>query len=102
MKVAPLRLIPVAGFLFVHRVPLLLGVLELFEQIWIEDGRADLVLAGGPLAEINTTAAIGAKRRVFGVEKDGRVTGGAAKGFGSRHTIFWMSEAYSRMRATRS
>jgi hypothetical protein len=63
---------------------LLVGVLEVFEEVGIEDGRADLVVAGGPLAEVNGAAAFGTERDFWGVKGDGLAADGAVEGFGHR------------------
>jgi hypothetical protein len=55
--------------------------LELFEKIGVEDRRADLVVARGPLTEIDQTAAIRAERNVFAREIDGFFADGAEEGF---------------------
>ena len=41
-----------------------LGLLKLFGEFGIEDGRRDFVVAGGPLAEIDQAAAVRAERDV--------------------------------------
>jgi len=43
---------------------------EVFEDFGIEDGGADLVDAGGPLAEVDFATAVGAEGEVFTVEQD--------------------------------
>ena len=63
---------------------LLLGVLEIFEEVGVEDGRADLVVAGGPLAEVDDTAALGAEGDLGGVEGDFLAADGAVEDFDGR------------------
>jgi hypothetical protein len=55
---------------------------KVFEDFRVEDGRADFVDAGGPLAEVDLAAAVTAEREVFAVEGDEFVAGGAAEEFG--------------------
>jgi hypothetical protein len=43
---------------------------EVFEDFRVEDGGTDFVDAGGPLAEIDFSAAVGAEWEVFVVEAD--------------------------------
>jgi hypothetical protein len=43
---------------------------QVFEDLGVEDGRADLVDAGGPLAEVDFAAAVRAEREVLVVETD--------------------------------
>src|SRR5580698_4360971 len=58
------------------------GAAEVFEDFRIEDGRADLVDAGGPFAQVDFAAAVAAEREVlvFGADQHG--AGGAAEQFG--------------------
>ncbi len=72
----------VAGSLLVDRVLLLLGVLEVFEEVGVEDGGGDFVVAGGPLAEVDEAAAVGAEGEVFVGGEDDFAAGGAEEGFG--------------------
>jgi hypothetical protein len=76
--VAPLE--GVVGF--AGGVLLLLGVLEIFKEIGIEDGGGDFVVAGGPLAEVDGAAALGAEGNFGGVEGDKFFADGAVKWFG--------------------
>jgi hypothetical protein len=52
---------------------------EIFEDFGVEDGRADLVDAGGPFAEVDFAAAVTAKREVLVVETDQHAAGGAVE-----------------------
>ena len=54
---------------------------QVFEHVGIEDGRADLVDAGGPLAEVDLAAAVTAEREVLAIERDEFRAGGAAEEF---------------------
>ena len=63
-------------------VVLLLGVLEVFEEVGVEDGGGDFVVAGGPLAEVDGAAALGAERDFGGVEGNEFLADGAVEGFG--------------------
>ena len=67
---------------------LLLGVLEVFEQIGIEDGRGDFVVSRSPLAEIDGAAAVGAEGDVGGVEWDFLAADGTFEDFGG-HGYFY-------------
>jgi hypothetical protein len=70
-------------------VVLLLGVLEVFEEVGIEDRRRDFVITGGPLAEVDGAAALGAERDFGGVEGNEFLADGAVEGFGhGRHVAF--------------
>ena len=63
-------------------VGLLLGVLDVFEEVGVEDGGGDFVVAGGPLAKVDGAAALGAERDFGGVEGDEFFADGAVEGFG--------------------
>src|ERR1700735_4906951 len=63
-------------------VVLLLGVLEVFEKVGVEDGRGDFVVAGGPLAEVDGATALGAEGDFGGVEGGEFFADGAVEGFG--------------------
>jgi hypothetical protein len=63
-------------------VLLLLGVLEVFEEVGVEDGGGDLVVSGGPLAEVDGATALGAEGDFGGVEGDEFFADGAVEGFG--------------------
>jgi len=67
---------------------LLLRVLEVFQQIGVEDGRRDLVVARSPLAEVDGAATVGAERDVGGVEWDFFAADGAFQNFGSHDDLF--------------
>ena len=54
---------------------------QIFEYFGVEDGRADLVDAGGPLAEVDLAAAVRAEGEVLAVEQDQLGAGGAAEDF---------------------
>jgi hypothetical protein len=64
---------------------------ELFEKIGILDGGADLVVAGGPLAEVEDAAAVGAEGEVFVGGEDDLAAGGAEEGFG--HSVSILRDA---------
>ena len=72
----------VAPLGFVGGVLLLLGVLEVFEEVGVEDGGGDFVVARGPLAEVDGAAALGAEGDFEGVEGDFFAADGAVEGFG--------------------
>jgi hypothetical protein len=72
----------VAPLGFVGGVLLLLGVLEVFEEVGVEDGGGDFVVARGPLAEVDGAAALGAEGDFGGVEGDFFAADGAVEGFG--------------------
>jgi hypothetical protein len=55
---------------------------EVFEDFRVEDGGADFVDAGGPLAEIDFAAAVTAEGEVLVVEADQFAAGGAAEELG--------------------
>ena len=54
---------------------------EVFEDFRVEDGGADFVDSGGPLAEVDFAAAVAAEGEVLVVEADEHATGGAAEKF---------------------
>jgi hypothetical protein len=58
------------------------GAGELFEEVGVLDGGGDFVIAGGPFAEVDAAAAVGAEGEVFVPGKDDGAAGGAAEGFG--------------------
>jgi hypothetical protein len=60
---------------------LLLCVLEVLEEIGVEDGRAYLVVARGPLAEVDGAAAVGAEGDVGVGERDFFAADGALEDF---------------------
>ncbi len=71
----------------------LVGTRELFEKIGVLNRGRDLVVAAGPFAEVDATAAVGAEGEVFVAGEDDVATGGTAKGFDGRckllrHSIF--------------
>jgi hypothetical protein len=78
---------------FVGGVLLLLGVFEVFEQVGVEDGGADFVVARGPLAKVDEAAAVGAERDVLGVEWDGFAADGAVEDFGHGRACFMLIAA---------
>ena len=61
---------------------LLLGVLEVFEEVRVEDRGANLVVARGPLAEVDGAATVGAEGDVGVGGEDGLFADGAGDGFG--------------------
>ena len=71
-----------AGSVFVVLAIGFVGAGELLEKVGVLDGSGDFVVAGGPLAEIDATAAVGAEGQVFVPGKDDGAAGGAAEGFG--------------------
>ena len=58
-----------------------IGPGEFLEEVWVLDGAGDLVVAGGPLAEVDTAAAVGAEGEVLAASDDDVAAGGAAEGF---------------------
>jgi len=54
---------------------------EVFEDFRVEDGGADFVDAGGPLAEVDFAATVAAEGEIFVVEADQHAAGGAAENF---------------------
>ena len=77
-----LGLVLPGGFFFLHGGTLLFGVLEVFEEVGVEDGGGDFVVPGGPLAEVEDAAAVGAEGEVLVGGEDEFATGGAEEGFG--------------------
>ena len=55
------------------------GTGELFEKVGILDRGRDFVVAAGPFAEVDATAAVGAEGRVFASCKNDVAAGGATK-----------------------
>jgi hypothetical protein len=55
---------------------------QVFKQFWVEDGRADPVDPGSPLAEVDFAAAVTAEGEVLAIECDKHGAGGAAEEFG--------------------
>ena len=53
------------GLIFVVLAVVLVGAGELFEEVGVLDGGGDFVIAAGPLAEVDTAAAVGAEGEVF-------------------------------------
>lgn len=82
MRVARTALLFVAGLFFGGGVLLLLGVLEIFKEVGVEDGGGDFVVPGGPFAEVDHAAAVGAEGEVFAGGEDDFAAGGAEEGFG--------------------
>jgi hypothetical protein len=77
------------GLIFVAGVGMALGLgaSELFEQVGILDGGGDFVVAGGPFAEVEDAAAIGAEGEEVAGDQDDFAAGGAEESFGwSGHT----------------
>ena len=62
---------------------LLLGVFEVFEQIRIEDGGADLVVSRGPFAEVDGAAALRAEGDFGGVDGNDFLADGAVEDLGA-------------------
>jgi len=71
-------------------VVLLLGVLEVFEEVGVEDGGRDFVVAGGPLAEVDGAAALGAEWDFGGVEGNEFFADGAVERFGHGDGHAWL------------
>jgi len=71
---------------------LLLGMFEVFEEIGVEDGGGDFVLAGSPLAEVDGAAAVGAEGDIEGVEGDWLAADGAVEDFGHGRNDLIMEE----------
>jgi len=57
-------------------------LVEAFENLGVEDGRADLVVARGPFAEVEDAAAVGAEGEVFAGGEDDLAADGAEERFG--------------------
>jgi uncharacterized protein (DUF885 family) len=71
------------GWGTVFALPRLAGEQKLFEEVGVLDGRAEiLVVAGGPLAEVEDAAAVGAEGEVFVGGEDDLAAGGAEESFG--------------------
>jgi hypothetical protein len=66
-------------------VTLGLGARELFEEVGILNGGGDLVVAGGPLAEIEEAAALGAEGKVLAGGENDFATSGAEECFRGSH-----------------
>jgi len=62
--------------------PISVQAAEVFEDFRVEDGGADPVNAGGPLAEVDLAAAVGAEGEVLIGEANQHAAGGAAVEFG--------------------
>ena len=60
------------------------GAGEFFEEVGVLDGGSDFVVAGGPFAEVDAAAAVGAEGEVFIPGKDDGAAGGAAEGLDLR------------------
>jgi hypothetical protein len=58
------------------------GAGELFEEVGVLDGGGDLIVAGGPFAEVEDAAAVGAEGEVLVGGEDYFAAGGAEEGFG--------------------
>ena len=65
-----------------------LGAGEFFEEVRVLDGGGDLVVAGGPLAEVDTAATVAAEGEVFVGGEDDGAAGGAAERFDFRSGVF--------------
>jgi hypothetical protein len=70
------------GLVFVVLAIGFVGAGELFEEVGILDGGGDFVVAGGPFAEVDAAATVGAEGEVFVPGKDDGAAGRAAEGFG--------------------
>ena len=60
------------------------GAGEFFEKVGVLDWGGDFVVAGGPFAEVDAAAAVGAEREVFASGEDDIAAGGTAEGFDFR------------------
>lgn len=68
---------------------MLLGVLEVFEEVGVEDGGGDFVVARGPLAEVDGAATGGAEGEVFAGGGYGLFADGAGDGgFRGAHNTY--------------
>ena len=61
-----------------------MGVLKVFEQVGVEDRGANLVVARGPLAEVDGAATVGAEGDVGVGGEDGLFADGAGHLFNNR------------------
>ena len=61
------------------------GAGQFFEEVGVLDGGGDFVVAGGPLAEIEDSAAVGAEGEELVGGEDYFSAGGAEEGFGGGH-----------------
>jgi hypothetical protein len=78
------------GLVFIILTIGFVGAGELFQEVGVLDGRGDFVVAGGPLAEVDAAAAVGAEGEVLVPGKDDCAAGRAAesldlRGGGLRH-----------------
>ena len=74
--------------LFVVRVfggVLFVGAGQFFEQVGVLDWGRDLVVAGGPFAEVEQAAAVGAEGEALVGGEDDLAAGGAEEGFRGGH-----------------
>ena len=74
--------VPAIGFL---------GAGELFEEVGVLNRGGDFVVAGGPFAEVDAAAAVGAEGEVFATGEDDVAAGGAAESFYFRGGRSWHS-----------
>ena len=77
---APLVLPLFGGCVFELGAGLL--VLERLEDVGVEDGGGDFVVTGGPLAEVDGAATVGAEGDAGGVEGNFLAADGAVEDFG--------------------
>jgi hypothetical protein len=75
------------GLVFVVLAVVFVRAGELFEEVGILDGGGDFVVAGGPFAEVEDTAAVGAEGEVFVGDEDDFATGGAEECFWCGHGV---------------
>ena len=62
-------------------------MLEVFEEVGVEDGGGNFVVAGSSLAEVDGTAALGAEGDFGEVEGNEFFADGAVEGFGHGVTL---------------
>ena len=78
-----------ARLVFVVLAVVFVGAGELFEEVGVLDGGGDFVVAGGPFAEVDAAAAVGAEGKVLAPGEDDGAAGGAAEGFDFRGGSSW-------------
>jgi hypothetical protein len=71
--------------IFVVLAVVFVGTGEFLEQVGVLDRGGDFVVAAGPFAEVEATAAVGAEGEVFATGEDDVAAGGAAKGLDLSH-----------------
>ena len=75
------------GLVFVALAGVAVGVGagEFFEEVGVLNGGGDFVVAGGPFAEVEDAAAVGAEGEVVVGSEDDFAAGGAEEGFRCGH-----------------